>query len=248
MMYLYAITDAPEGPMSEQPGLGGASLLRVTHEDIAAVVSRVDCAEVPVTEGGLWEHEAVVEALMADGSVLPLRFGAVVADEAAVESVLQAHHGEFAACLECVRGHVEIGLRALWSDAEGSRARDVPAPKLPADATGRAYLLARAREERESDERRRHAEDLATKLHAPLADLATDSTRRALATPRLLLTAAYLVARGRVPTFRREVDALGAAHPALRLLCTGPWPPYNFVTNCVPARGEEETSDARQRW
>ena len=75
-------------------------------------------------------------------------------------------------------------------------------------------------------------------MHRPLAVLASDSTRRLLITPRLLLTAAYLVARGRVAAFRRAVDTLDGAYPALRFLCTGPWPPYSFVTACVSVDGE----------
>jgi hypothetical protein len=44
------------------------------------------------------------------------------------------------------------------------------------------------------------------------------------------LTAAYLVERDRVATFQQEVEALSATYPALRFLCTGPWPTYNFVS------------------
>jgi hypothetical protein len=29
------------------------------------------------------------------------------------------------------------------------------------------------------------------------------------------------------------VEALSAAYPALRFLCTGPWPAYSFVTTTV---------------
>jgi hypothetical protein len=95
--------------------------------------------------------------------------------------------------------------------------------------SGRSYLLARLEEERQRRAWRQRAEALAEELHTPLAHLAVESTRQVLLTPRLLLTAAYLVERDQVAAFQQEVGALSAAYPALRFLCTGPWPAYNFV-------------------
>jgi hypothetical protein len=43
------------------------------------------------------------------------------------------------------------------------------------------------------------------------------------------MAGAYLVPRERIEEFRRSVTAAGEAEPSLRLLCTGPWPPYHFV-------------------
>ena len=49
------------------------------------------------------------------------------------------------------------------------------------------------------------------------------------------LNAAYLVERAQVAAFRGTVSALAAEHPTLQFLCTGPWPPYNFVTITLDA-------------
>jgi hypothetical protein len=44
-----------------------------------------------------------------------------------------------------------------------------------------------------------------------------------------VLRAAYLIDRDAQRTFADRVADLQAANPELRLLCTGPWPPYSFV-------------------
>lgn len=229
-MYLYAITDQPELPVPAEPGLEGTSLFSVTHQDIAAVVSTLATAKVPPTEDNVWRHEAIVEALMADRAVLPVRFGTVLADEAAVHATLAVHYADFAASLDRVRGRVELSLRVLWND-------DVLPPQpSPAGGggcgkgCGRTYLMARLEEERQRQAWRQRAEALAAELHTLLDRLAVESARQVLVTPRLLLTAAYLVERDQVAAFRREVEALSAAHPELRFLCTGPWPAYSFVS------------------
>jgi len=72
---------------------------------------------------------------------------------------------------------------------------------------------------------------LASGIRLPLERLAVENTHQVLVTPRLLLKAAYLVDRERMAIFREEINNLSLAYPTLRFLCTGPWPPYNFVSN-----------------
>ncbi len=63
--------------------------------EIAAVFSPLNTTQISPTEDNLWQHEAVVEALMTDRTVLPVRFGTVLADEAAIQAVLEAHYADF---------------------------------------------------------------------------------------------------------------------------------------------------------
>ena len=76
---------------------------------------------------------------------------------------------------------------------------------------------------------RQALERLSNELHEPLARLSRDSTVNVGATPRLLLTAAYLVERGQLEAFRDELARLQERHPELGAVCTGPWPPYSFA-------------------
>jgi hypothetical protein len=238
-MYLYAITDRPEMPLPSGPGLEDAALRNLAYRGIAAVVSPLTTAVMPLTEDNLWRHEAVVEVLMADRAVLPMCFGTVLDNEAAVQAVLATHYADFVASLDRVRGRVELGLRVLWN----SEFR-IPKSEIRNLNSGRAYLMARLEEERQARAWRERAEALAEELHAPLARLAAESTQQVLITHRLLLTAAYLVERDRVTAFQREVEALSAAYPALRFLCTGPWPAYSFMTAAVPTADVEGNEDA----
>jgi len=238
MIYLYAITDQPETPVPVELGLEGAPLLSLPYRDIAAVASNLSTTNVSLTEATLWRHEAIVEALMADRAVLPVRFGTVLTDEAAVQAVLAAHYADFVASLQRVRGRVELGLRVLWisdfrvpiADCRSPNHKSKIENRKSKIGNGQAYLLARLEEERQRQAWRQRAEALAEEIHAPLVRLAAESTRQVLITPRLLLTAAYLVEQHQVAAFRCQVEALSAAYPELRFLCTGPWPAYNFVT------------------
>jgi hypothetical protein len=64
----------------------------------------------------------------------------------------------------------------------------------------------------------------ATEVHEMLSTLARESRQLALG------RGAYLVAREDVEDFVVTIAALEEANDDLSILCTGPWPPYSFVT------------------
>lgn len=224
MLYLYAIIDRPGEPPALGAGLGGQPLRCRGWGRVGAVVSEF-AGPAPRAEADLlWRHEEVVEGLLRERAVLPVRFGTLLADEAALEELLRERHDRFVAGLARVAGRVELGLRVLWEPPAA------PAAERPAGPeSGRDYLLRRAAAERAAQARRQEAEAQAGELHAGLARLAAASAQRVLPSERMLLSAAYLVDRAALGDFRAAVGELGDARPELRLLCTGPWPAYNFV-------------------
>jgi Gas vesicle synthesis protein GvpL/GvpF len=221
VLYLYAVThasvDAPEAA-----GLEDTPLRSVADDVLAAIVSEHGPLDLDPTPSALWTHENVVETLMASATVLPMRFGTTLEDEAAVRSVLRNRRAELESGLERVAGAVELGLRVvLDGDDEDAHGPDDTAVAAPA-APGTAYLLDRL-------ERTHRSQALVDRIHVPLAELARDSHRRLRATPRLLLSGSYLVDRETVETFRLRAADLDQEIAGASLICTGPWPPYSFA-------------------
>jgi hypothetical protein len=195
---LVAITDAT----SEPP----PPLRAVRSGGLWAICAPAAADEHPTAED-LWRHEALLEELMEERDLLPVRFGTRLPDQAAARDALEVRHGELTAALERVRGAVELALRV--------EARE-PVTVPPAGGTGRDYLAAKAATRR-----------TAAALHAPLAAISRAS---ALRPGRELLRAAYLVDRGAVDAFVSLVGDLQRAHEdTLALVCTGPWPPFSFA-------------------
>jgi hypothetical protein len=207
---LYAITDNPGPPL---PDVAGLQL--VPFDGLAAVCT--PASEDEPSPETLWRHEDVVEALMADRDLLPVRYGTRLDDEAAVARAMEGRRDELAAALERVRGAVELSVRVMA--ASGTPA---PSPPDPADVTsGADYLRLKADAEASSDEAARAIGD-------PLAELARES-ESARPRPPELFRAAYLVERGAVDAFVAEVARLQVERRGLAILCTGPWPPYSFA-------------------
>lgn len=211
MIHVYALTDCPGAPPPDLAGIAGAPLEQLAVGSLGAVCSRHgDPAELTVSEGRLWAHEAVVEALMVDRAVLPVRYGGDFADEGGLRSAVEDGRQGYEHDLRRLRGRVEFGVRAFPS---GQRP--------PSGSTGREYLATRASEAAEAHE-----------VHERLVGLAVEAT---VAPPagRAVLTAGYLVASDGVEAFAAEAEELARKLSRIELLCTGPWPPYSFVTGAA---------------
>lgn len=145
-------------------------------------------------------HGLVVESLLeATDAVLPVRFGERFATEAELAAAVEPRLEALERQLDRVAGCVEVGVRVV--------PRSEPANR----DDGAAYMRARLREQLAVEE-----------VHRRLAAHARDTvqTRR---------DADYLVGRAEVEAFTHAAQALVEAHPALDIVCTGPWAPYSFA-------------------
>jgi len=104
---LLAFTD--DAPAPEPP-------LRALGDGRVRAVCR-PAADAQHTPDALWRHEELLERLMEDRGLLPVRYGTVVPDEEAVLRALDERRDELAAGLERVRGAVELALRVQEHDA-----------------------------------------------------------------------------------------------------------------------------------
>jgi hypothetical protein len=202
---LYAITEHPGPPLPDI-----APLRAVPHGRLAAVCGPVQAEEV--TTDALWRHEEVVEALLEDRALLPVRFGTRLADEEEAARAIAEREEAFEAALERVRGAVELSLRVHASDR----------PSSPCDESGREYIIATARLEGAR-------EAVLQTVHETLVPLAREAVTRAPGGDGELMRAAYLVDNAGVEGFAERVRRIQDDRPDLQLLCTGPWPPYSFV-------------------
>ncbi len=222
MIYAYGICEPQAvGPVPARPGIGGARLRVLRADGLAVVYSRHRSLRPRPSPPLVLAHERVVEALMARGPVVPLRFGMQLPGEAELAAAIAPRRDELARALDRVRGRAELGLRVFGNEDPAASEPTTASPL--GEGRGRAYLLARAAAHRQSE----HA---ARDLHGPLARLAVASTVSPRPTPPAILVASYLVDADRVTAFRARGDELHAEHPDARFVVTGPWPPYHFVT------------------
>jgi hypothetical protein len=216
VIWAYAVCERTDLRPPPVGGLAEAPLEGIAEGRLLAVVSRHEQLPEEPALDALWAHERVIETLMAERAVLPMRFGTRFPDPGGVRAALAAREELLLDALDRVRGRVELAVRAIQPAAEAEGA-SAPAA-APAAATGREYVRARLRTRRSG-----------ASLHEPLAALAVDVRRWPELAPGEVLRASYLVEQPAVPEFRSTVERLQRQHPEAALLCTGPWPAYSFM-------------------
>ena len=225
MLYVYAISESPRPP--RRVGLRDARLRAIGEGGTFAVVSEHEDLRLEASEDDLWAHESVIEEAMKDGAVLPMRFGSSLTGEEALVEVLRIRRADFQSALERVRGAVELAVRAVIEAEAISDQSEEPIDRsraVTAAGPGTAYMLDRLG-------RKQLAERVAARIDRPLAPLSRARTSRLSTDEQPRLNAAYLVDRERVGAFRDRVELLEQELDGASVVCTGPWPPYSFVSS-----------------
>jgi hypothetical protein len=228
------------GPL---PGVGGRPVYQVADRHLRAAVSRINRADLTPDLPRVRAYERVVTSCHRRGTVVPMRYGCVVDRESQVIEMLSAHSSHYEALLRELEGCVEMGLRVLlpsgpWAAVtpggpEGCREVAGPHPPDPAaaaDRLGLAYLTARKahydHQDRWTTEYRQAADRCRARFGGLFVKCATEAP-----SPRLAVLSLYfLVPSPAVTAFRQAFRRLSETESA-RLLLSGPWPPYNFVTS-----------------
>jgi len=248
-LYVYCIGEGLSGAAFEGlSGVGGSPVRLLSLGRLSALASDAGEEPVAVTEENLLAHNRVNAAALAVSTPLPFRFGTRAAPERLAEYAA-SNEAALADALARVRGRVEMSVKLMEKagrfaegkgqkatgagEGEGRAARGADAPAESgegAGAVGRgtAFLLKKRREVLGEEEARLRADGLAAWLAAGVAGLALESAVRVSPSEAIVVRAAHLVERGRVAEYRARLRELGAGRAGLRLLTSGPWPPYSF--------------------
>ena len=195
----------------------GTDTPEVIHNHSLAVATSPWREDQPADLARLRAYEGSIATFHASRTVIPLRFGCVMENESRILQVLGAREAEFEQLLGQLEGLVEMGLR-VWSKS----AAEEPLPRSP----GARYLAAA---------RGRYTgltpieEQWAGHTCGLLKGLYARETREARPTPEgRLVSMHFLVARAAAEEFRGRVRRL-AVPGEMKLMVSGPWPPYNFA-------------------
>ena len=211
-LLLYGIV-AEAAPVEQ----AGAALLFIPGGGLAAAAAA--CAEAGQDVESVLAFGAAVERLHRQTTVIPVRYGTLMADAAAVAAHLEAMAGHYRRRLAQLENCEEMGIRLPMAKPA---AADAPAP--PA-ASGREYLSALKRKYSATEQ----AEKRAAELNLALAGLYREQrAETGLFNGETMYLSSYLVPRDKLAEFRAKLDAL-AASGNLNGLVSGPWPPYSFA-------------------
>lgn len=251
--YVYGVVGADAEFTDTLPGVDPARPVTILREDaLAAVTSQVPLkefdearlrehlADMAWVEATARAHENVLDRVCAEATLIPMRMCTVYRTEGGVREMLHRESDALLDALDHLRGKAEWGAKAFLSlDGDG------PDAEADAGASSGAAYMERKRTTRERRQRALEmAEDAVAVIHDRLSVAAADAQTIPLQRPEasghsgeMILNGVYLVAGESLQQFHEEVRALQAefASHGIELVCTGPWPAYNFVPGTIGA-------------
>lgn len=223
-LYLYCAVPAGHAPRADLRGLEDVAVRAIAAPELALWATACARPPAPSVEA-IRRHNAVVEAAMTDAvTPVPLRFGQFLASLDAVHERAAERAADWRRLLAAFAGHEEHGVRVIDPEITPA-ARDVRAPA----SSGRAYLQALARAAGAERARGTRAHAIADDLRTRLGGLIAQQRVEPLTSAHGLASIAHLVRRADAAAYRAALDAATRAHPTLRFLTSGPWPPYSFA-------------------
>ena len=246
--YLYCIIAGEQRLTFDVDGIGGNgdTVYTLPFEGLSAVVSDSPEAEYDSTRRNLTAHMRVLESVMADRTIVPIRFGSVApTPEVVYETLLRPQRKSIETLLTELDGRVEMGLKVFWM--EGVLYAEVLAAR-PDIAQLRDRLLGRSPDESYyervkvgelleaavAEKRNTEAEE----LMSVIGPLAHREKRLDALGEQTLLNVALLLDRSKTGALDDVVDRLDAANEERLLFkLVGPTAPYNFVELSLTPEG-----------
>ena len=254
--YLYCIIKCgEERSFNGVPAIGGRSdgIHTVVFQDLACVVSDSPDMKYDSTRANMMAHETVIEQVMKEFTVLPIRFSTVTRkdSDSPVDDIqhklFEKRYQEFLKLHEEMDDRVELGLKALWRDekaiyqeivdenGELRKLRDSIKDKSPQathfDRMHLGEMVKKALDQKKEKE--------AKMLLARLRPVAAQTQENRIIMNRMVLNAALLVSKDRErecdEVVKRLDEELGER---MVFKYTGPDPPFNFCQ--IVVNWEEE--------
>lgn len=245
--YIYCIIESNQSRSFGPLGIGdrGDELYTICFNDIAAVVSNSPIRKYPVSRENTIAHEMAIEEVLKEHTVLPVRFVTIAEDEEKVKKILEKEHDKFSDLLDKIKGKKELGLKAIFKEdiiykeilekyKEIKRLKEAIASKPPAETHYHCMEIGKMVEQALEKEKQVHKEAILDILR-PLAEEIKINNNYG---ERMILTAAFLVAKNKEPEFDQKVQHLDAQYgDKIKFKYVGTLPPFNFV-NLVIEMGD----------
>jgi len=239
--YLYCIIENSNARNFGPIGVGDREdeVTTIPYGDLSAVVSSIPMSKYVVSRETMTAHEKVLEEVMKDCTVLPVRFYTVAPSADEIRSLLRRRRTEFKNLLRYLDNRVELGLKALWKDMnivfqeiiDENDVLNVLQKKIVTTSSGKSSSKALAVGVKSRlQEKKAEAEGLLDPLRKISVDVRYNKTHG----DDMICNATFLVDRRWEKDFDIRVEELTEAHnDRIRFIYVGPVPPYSFVNIVV---------------
>lgn len=252
--YIYGVVNANQSLTFDVVGLAGGLHL-ITEGDVGAIVGAVpDCnlRTLPRNQAVelLLRHQEALETVMSQATVLPVKFGAVAPDEAAVRRMLIQGHDVLRERLAEFADHLQVEIIVLWRldqvFTKIATEHDIAKLRQRVESRGdEAHAVQLGQAVKTALERRRNA--LNDEICDVLGTVATDMAANPLMDDHMAANVALLLNKSDVGSLEGMLNRLNIELGGeVKFRRVGPLPPSSFATVEVSFAQADAIAWARQ--
>jgi len=245
--YIYCIIGDSQERQFSYPAIGGEGneVHSISYQDIAAVISSSPIVKHSISRENTLAHQKILEDLMKDFTVLPVKFGTVAggkdklsSPERIREEVLKARYKELKDLLLKMDNKLELGLKAFWIDikvifqeiidenSQIKRLRQKLFLKPTIQPFGEKATLGEMVKEALERKKAKQEKDILGSLKKACVDWRQNKVFG----DNMIANCAFLVEKFKGEEFDKLVNELAAAYEGrIKFKYVGPLPPINFV-------------------
>lgn len=247
--YLYCIIQESSHHTFGPIGISGRGdeVHTICYRDIACVISSSPMTQYVISRENLLAHEKVIEEVMQEYTVLPVRFCTIATSVDEIRSLLMRRYQEFKILLRSMDNKVELGLKAFWLDMDeifreiGASDRTLKLFKEELQKRKDPSLhekITLGKKAKNALERKKEIER--EEIIQALRPICVDVRLNKTFGDNTVLNCAFLVDRTQEREFDDLVERLNErCKERLKFVYVGPAPPFNFVDLQIKWGSEE---------
>jgi glycosyltransferase involved in cell wall biosynthesis len=235
-IYAYAIISSNDKVNDSICGLENVPVYDIPYRDLGIAVSELNQEIQNITREHILKHEEVIEKLMEDFTVLPMRFHTLFDQKKDALLMMQEYYSDFKENLARLHNKVEFGIKVIWS-GETIKNRIIEASKkchanlaISDNSPAKSFVKEKFEKYKIDREFQEEANRCITLIDDFFSRFVAEKKLEKLKSDNLLLSAAYLVEKDRQADFKEAFERTRRTSSDLKFLLSGPWPCYNFVT------------------
>jgi len=243
--YIYGIIKNTEGKNVEPFSISAdEDVYIINYRDISCVVSNSPIQDytsmLKETLGRLLiKHQTIIEKIIKNHTIIPMKFGTFAADYDEVIEVLKRGYSKFGELFSMIDGKMELDLTAAWIDLnsimqeitrENNQIRNFKAEimKKSPDQTFQDRIKIGMMIKDELDKKREKEQAYIIEY---LKEFTIDFQKHPVMDDKMILNCAFLLEKGKESDFDIKLKTLDKEYQQkINFRCIGPLPSYSFFT------------------
>jgi len=260
-IYIYGIINSGARELNGAGWSGGASVYLVPYQNVAAVVSDEEIADLvhmpkDLLARRLVDHQRVIEGVMSlKHTIIPMKLGTFSGNPAEVQEILARGYKTAVEVFHTINDKLELDVVVNWPDLASVLKAIGEEPDI---REAKQKLLANPRKITVEDQMRvglmvkkaldARREQVGQQIVSALSAISRGVRVHELMDDRMITNTAFLIEREAQAEFEQCLDRLNAeTGETLHFRCVGPLPPYSFCTLEVKKLHYEDIEWARTK-